>query len=55
MNCNYPQDENRDSSFIKAMIKIANPTWTIDQIEIEYERKLKEIKESPNDCEICSG
>lgn len=47
----YPQD----SAYIKAMIKIANPTWTSEEIQQEYERKLKEIKEDSDNCQMCSG
>lgn len=44
----------QEGKFIKALIKINNPTWTNEQIESEYERKIKEVNENPDDCEMCS-
>jgi hypothetical protein len=47
-----PQQYN----FIRAMIKIANPTWTPAQIEDAVQIRIKEL-ENPQggDCEMCSG
>ena len=46
-----------DCNFIRAMIKIANPTWTPEQIETELKIKIEDI-ENPKDidgCDMCSG
>lgn len=55
MNTNTEQSTREEGVFIKALIKIANPTWTLEQIHVEYEHQLKLAKESPDDCEMCSG
>lgn len=46
-----------NSNFIKAMIKIANPEWSPEQIEAEARKKLNELSNQPNDenCEFCSS
>jgi len=47
-----------NSNFIKAMIKIANPDWTPEQIEAEAQRKLAEMANPANgddNCEYCSS
>ncbi len=49
-----PQQPNK-GGFMKALIKIANPAWTPEQIEAEYQRKIKEVEQNPDDCEMCSG
>lgn len=49
------QPPKNNGNFIKAMIKISNPTWTPEQIEAEFQRKLKEVNDNPDNCEMCSG
>jgi hypothetical protein len=46
-----------DYNFIRAMIKIANPTWTPEQIEAELKKKIEDIENPKNDtgCDMCSG
>ena len=43
--------------FVRATIKIANPTWTPEQIEAELKKKMWEIQNPDNDggCEFCSS
>jgi hypothetical protein len=46
-----------NGNFIRAMIKIANPDWSAEQIESEVQKKLNEINNpsSGDDCEFCSS
>lgn len=44
-----------NGNFIRAMIRIANPTFTPEQIEVEYEKKIKEKENDESNCEMCSG
>jgi hypothetical protein len=46
-----------NSNFIKALIKIAHPDWTAEQVEAEAQKKLAEATNSSNsdDCEYCSS
>jgi hypothetical protein len=46
-----------NSNFIKAMIKIANPGWSPEQIEAEAQKKLSEALNPAGDdsCEFCSS
>lgn len=46
-----------DYNFIQAMIKIANPTWTPEQIETELKKKIEDIENPKDDagCDMCSG
>lgn len=46
-----------NSNFIKAMIKIANPGWSAEQIEAEAQKKLQEAMNPAGDdnCEFCSS
>ncbi len=46
-----------NSNFIKAMIKIANPDWSAEQIEAEAQKKLSEAMNATGDdnCEFCSS
>jgi hypothetical protein len=46
-----------NSNFIKSLIKIANPDWSIEQIEAEARKKLAEMANPTNDdnCEFCSS
>lgn len=49
------QNQNPNKgNFQKALIKIAHPDWTPEQIEAEYQRQLQQKDES-GDCEMCSG
>jgi hypothetical protein len=49
------QTPPQNSNFIKAMIKIANPDWTPEQIEAEAQRKLNETLADSDNCEFCSS
>lgn len=51
------QSPPQNSNFIKAMIKIANPEWTPEQIEAEAQRKMNEMANDNGDgsCEFCSS
>jgi len=45
-----------EGAYIKAMIKIAHPDWTKEQIEAEYQiKKNKSDKEDDKGCEFCSS
>jgi len=46
-----------NSNFIKSLIKIANPGWTVEQIEAEAQKKLAEMADPTGDdtCEFCSS
>lgn len=44
-----------NSNFIKAMIKIANPDWSPEQIEAEAQKKLQETVNGDDNCEFCSS
>ena len=44
-----------NSNFMKAMIKIANPDWSPEQIEAEAQRKLQETVAGDDNCEFCSS
>lgn len=47
-----PQQYN----FVRAMVKIAHPDWTPEQIEAEAQNKIKEIEnEQDGGCDMCSG
>lgn len=54
---NNTQNAAPNSNFIKAMIKIANPGWSPEQIEAEAQRKLNEAMNPTGDdnCEFCSS
>lgn len=43
--------------FVRATIKIANPTWTPEQVEAELKQKMWEIQNpnNPGGCEFCSS
>jgi hypothetical protein len=47
----------QDYNFIRAMIKIGNPTWTPEQIEAELQRKIEQMNNPQDDggCDMCSG
>ncbi len=47
----------QDYNFIRAMIKIANPTYTPEQLEEAVQKRIKEINDPSNDagCDVCSG
>jgi hypothetical protein len=47
----------QDYNFIRAMIKIANPTYTPEQLEEALQIRIKEIEDPNNDagCDMCSG
>ena len=49
------QTTTPNSNFIKAMIKIANPDWSPEQIEAEAQKKLQETIASDDNCEFCSS
>ncbi len=49
------QTTTPNSNFIKAMIKIANPDWSPEQIEAEAQKKLQETIASDDSCEFCSS
>lgn len=55
MNSESKQSKPNEGAFIKSLIKINNPTWNAAQIDAEYQRKIKEVQENPDDCEMCSG
>ncbi len=45
-----------NGAFLKSLIKINNPDWTIEQIEAEFQRKMNAIESDDNGtCEACSG
>lgn len=47
-----PQQYN----FIRATIKIANPTWTPEQIEAETQRRIEELNNPEGgECLTCSS
>ena len=52
----FPITDKR-GNFLKAMIKINNPTWTIEQIEKEFIRQMSNnMDENSNGgCDACSG
>lgn len=54
---NNTQSTPVNSNFIKSMIKIANPDWTVEQIEAEAQKKMHELSQQGNDdnCEFCSS
>lgn len=54
---NNTQSNAPNSNFIKAMIKIANPGWSPEQIEAEAQKKLQEAMNPGGDdnCEFCSS
>ncbi|WP_317899901.1 hypothetical protein [Aurantibacillus circumpalustris] len=54
---NTTQTTTPNSNFIKSLIKIANPDWTIERIEAEAQKKLAELANPTNDdnCEFCSS
>ena len=54
---NTTQGTAPNSNFIKAMIKIANPDWSAEQIEAEAQKKLQEAMNPTADdnCEFCSS
>lgn len=58
MNQETKEETNPNKgNFLKAMIKINNPTWTPEQIEQELKRQM-EKKDNDDDgagCEACSG
>ena len=57
-NSNNQQASNNPSNgnFLRAMIKIANPEWSPEQIEAEFQRKMSAPDEEDNSgCEVCSG
>lgn len=43
--------------FVRATIKIANPEWSNEQIDVELQKKLNEIMQESGDgsCEFCSS
>ena len=47
----------QEYNFIRAMIKIANPGWTPEQIEAELQIKIAKMNDPNSDegCEMCSG
>lgn len=56
-NPNKGLPENK-GNFIRAMIKINNPSWTEDQIEQELKKKLIALENPDNTdeaCDMCSG
>ncbi len=53
---NENQSNQNEGAYIKAMIKIAHPDWTKEQIEAEYQKKKNETdKYDDNGCEFCSS
>ncbi|MDP2385194.1 MAG: hypothetical protein Q8M29_02370 [Bacteroidota bacterium] len=48
---------SQDYNFIRAMIKIGNPTWTAEQIDAALQKRIEEMNNPQNDssCEMCSG
>lgn len=45
-----------EGAYMKAMIKIAHPDWTKEQIEAEYQnKKNKTNDDEDNGCEFCSS
>lgn len=41
-------------NFQKALIKVAHPDWSPEQIENEYQR-LQQLDDDDGGCEMCSG
>ena len=58
---NTPEEkpqENNKGAFIKAMIKISNPSWSEEQIEAELQKKLIALDNPDSNeegCDMCSG
>lgn len=54
-NHNEASDGNR-GMFIKSMIRINHPDWSEEQIEAEFQTRLRAL-DNPEDgsCEMCSG
>lgn len=46
-----------EGAFLKAMIKINNPTWSLEQIEQEFKRQMtrKDDEGTEGGCDVCSG
>jgi hypothetical protein len=50
------QKPTNNGAFLKSLIKINNPDWTMEQIEAEFQRKMNAIEnEDDGTCEACSG
>lgn len=50
------QKPANNGAFLKSLIKINNPDWTMEQIEAEFQRKMNAIEnEDDGTCEACSG
>jgi hypothetical protein len=47
----------QDYNFIRATIKIANPTYTPEQLEEALQIRIKQLNDPNNDagCDMCSG
>ena len=47
----------QNGAFLKAMIKINHPEWTVEQIENEFQRQMNAKNDPDGDdfCEACSG
>lgn len=43
--------------FIRASIKIANPEWSNEQIDVELQKKINEVMQDNGEgsCEFCSS
>lgn len=54
---NEPTTQPTEGAFLKAMIKINNPTWTAEQIEQEFLRQMASNRDENSDsgCDACSG
>ncbi|MBI3136297.1 MAG: hypothetical protein HYZ14_16600 [Bacteroidetes bacterium] len=50
------QKPANNGAFLKSLIKINNPDWTMEQIEAEFQRKMNAIENDEDGaCEACSG
>lgn len=42
-------------NFLKSLIRINNPDWTPQQIEEEYQIRIKAMEKDNDNCDMCSG
>lgn len=48
-------EQPQQGQFLKALIKIANPDWTTEQIEAEYLRQQEQHDIDNGGCPMCSA
>ncbi|MEK6881384.1 MAG: hypothetical protein AABY22_17305 [Nanoarchaeota archaeon] len=50
------ETSNNKGNFLRSMIKIAHPDWTIEQVEAEFQKQISSNDNNEeNGCEACSG